>query len=615
MEKIKSKRYLKLSLIIISFLIALFLLSFGSYSVIYAKKTYKNVYVGNINLSGKNEAEAKAILSEKTKSFLNTPIVLQYQSDKPKEFTIKPEDLGIQYDIDGSISKAWNYGRDGKVLSNSWQQLKSLFKKNDFEPVFSFNQSGLDKKISEIAEKLDYPEKDYTITYSEQKFVLSKDRQEGQRINQNSLQQSIKNSIPKFDTNKIVFKIESFKPQITEENAQKALSDANEILDGGELTLTFQDQEFSADKDIIGGFVDSEADGVDLKLSLNQTRINSFIGSIAKNIDRDPKNAKLAVQDNKAVITESAIIGQKLDQTQTLVDIGNSLFTRIKDMSVKANPSKINLKVEVNNPEITNDSVAKLGINELIGTGTTDFKKSPANRTHNIQIGATALNGVLLKPAETFSTLKHLAPIDASNGYLEELVIKENKTTPEFGGGLCQVSSTLFRAALNAGLKITERQNHKYRVSYYEPPVGMDATIYDPSPDFKFINNFNSYIFIQSHIDGTKLTFDVYGTKDGRQVTISEPQVYDVVDPGPPVYVETSSINVGEKKLTEKAHQGASAKFDYNVVRGTETLQSKTFVSKYVPWPEKWLVGTKTPDPAPPAPLTPDAQVPPAPTS
>ena len=158
---------------------------------------------------------------------------------------------------------------------------------------------------------------------------------------------------------------------------------------------------------------------------------------------------------------------------------------------------------------------------------------------------------------------------------------------PEFGGGLCQVSSTLFRAALNAGLKIVERQNHKYRVGYYEPPVGMDATIYDPAPDLRFVNNFGKHILIQSKVVGTKITFDIYGTKDGRSATASNPAVFDIVQPEPPLITETDTLTPGERKKIDSAHPGATASFHYKVVRGSDVLQEKDFVSKYVPWQEK----------------------------
>jgi hypothetical protein len=140
-------------------------------------------------------------------------------------------------------------------------------------------------------------------------------------------------------------------------------------------------------------------------------------------------------------------------------------------------------------------------------------------------------------------------------------------------------------------------------VSYYEPPIGMDATIYDPAPDFRFVNNFASHILVQSHIEGTKITFDFYGTKDNCVATISTPEVYNIVEPPTLIEVETDTLPPGERKQTDKAHQGASAKFDYTVVRDGETLQQKTFVSVYDALPEKWLVGKAAPVPEP-APVT-----------
>jgi vancomycin resistance protein YoaR len=148
-------------------------------------------------------------------------------------------------------------------------------------------------------------------------------------------------------------------------------------------------------------------------------------------------------------------------------------------------------------------------------------------------------------------------------------------------------------------MKITERQNHKYRVSYYEPPVGMDATIYDPAPDFKFVNNYGSHVLIQSKIEGTKITFEFYGTKDSRQITISTPTLSDFVNPEAPITVETDTLAPGVRKQIEKAHQGATAIFSYKVISAAgESLQDRVFKSVYVPWPEKWLVGKAVAAPA-----------------
>lgn len=590
----KRKKIIKYSLFSLFSILVIFLVAFGGYSIAHAKKVYSSQYLGEINLAGKSKDDLNSILTERSKDFLNSAIVLKYQDKdvEGKVYNIKPEDIGLKYDVDATTKEIWGYGRDGKIFVNFWQQLRSTFSRNNHDFSYSVDDTALQNKISEIGTQLDTPEKDFSIEYKDANFVLNTEQVEGKRINQSGIINAIKLDIGKTNKGEIIFGTENFKPQVSEDNARTALKKANQILSAGDLTLKYGDQTFVADKDTIGGLVKSEVKATDLVLVMNEDRANSFISLIAKSINTEPVNAKLSVVGGKATIFSTAVIGKVLDQQQTRIDIGNSLFARITGNSVKADPILINLKVDTKNPEVTNDAISTMGITELVGTGTTDFRSSPANRVHNIQIGTDALNGSLLKPGETFSTIGKLGEIDAASGYLPELVIKNNETVPDFGGGLCQVSTTLFRAVMNAGLKITERQNHSYRVSYYEPPIGMDATIYDPSPDFKFINNYDHYLLIQSHINGTKITFDIYGTKDSRVVEISTPESYDVVNPPAAVTVETNTLPAGTRVLNSKAHQGITAKFNYKVTKDGNVLQDKTFVSKYTAIAERWLVGT-----------------------
>ena len=201
------------------------------------------------------------------------------------------------------------------------------------------------------------------------------------------------------------------------------------------------------------------------------------------------------------------------------------------------------------------------------------------------------LNGILIKPGEEFSALKALRPFTLADGYWPELVIKGDEIKPELAGGLCQIGSTLFRAAMNSGFPITERRNHSYRVRYYEPPVGMDATIYDPSPDFKFINDTGHYILFTARTEGDNAIFEFYGTKDGRVATTTKPVITNVVPPGEPRYIETDTLPPGEKKKVETAHPGAKAYFKYTVTYPNGEVKTKDFYSQYVPWKETWLVG------------------------
>jgi vancomycin resistance protein YoaR len=223
------------------------------------------------------------------------------------------------------------------------------------------------------------------------------------------------------------------------------------------------------------------------------------------------------MEDGKVSVFALSKNGIELDREKSLKIIFNYFKNNI-------NTGEIRLAYAEIPPEVTTDSIDNLGIKNLIGEGTSNFAGSPKNRIHNIHVGAKKFNGILIKPGEEFSFIKTLGPVDESTGYLPELVIKTDKTVPEFGGGMCQVSTTAFRAAIYSGLKITARRNHAYPVSYYNPQ-GMDATVYIPNPDLRFKNNTPGHILIQTKIEGTKLIFDFFGTDDSRQTNITGPKI------------------------------------------------------------------------------------------
>lgn len=237
-------------------------------------------------------------------------------------------------------------------------------------------------------------------------------------------------------------------------------------------------------------------------------RVEGYLATIAQKIDRDPVNAALRMQDGKATVFSLSQTGLSLNLSSSVVKIIEAL---------NSEKTEATLVVDEVQPEITQNSLATLGIVELVSEGRSNFAGSPANRRHNIRVGASRFDGLIIKPNETFSFTKTLGAVDASTGYLPELVIKANGTVPEYGGGLCQVSSTAFRAALNAALPITARKAHAYPVTYYKP-YGTDATIYIPNPDLKFVNDTGHHILVQTRIVGNYLYFDFYGTKKSTTV-------------------------------------------------------------------------------------------------
>lgn len=255
-------------------------------------------------------------------------------------------------------------------------------------------------------------------------------------------------------------------------------------------------------------------------LELAPEAMRQSIEDFAAKADRDPKDARLTVKDSKIVIAVPAESGITVDLEDSLRILTQALQT------AETTELSVQLTSTVTPAKVSEETLASLGITELIGTATTNFRGSPKNRIYNINRAIQDFDGIVIEPGATFSFVDYLGEVDGEHGYLPELVIKNNKTEPEFGGGICQVSTTVFRSALQSGLKITERRNHAYPVQYYKP-YGMDATIYIPKPDLKFTNNTPGAILLVPTIEGTLLTFSMYGTKDGRTTTIDGPHILE----------------------------------------------------------------------------------------
>jgi vancomycin resistance protein YoaR len=256
----------------------------------------------------------------------------------------------------------------------------------------------------------------------------------------------------------------------------------------------------------------------------------------------------------------------------------------------------VNVSVEVVQPSVKMADANHLGISDVLGVGVSTFLDSHTNRIKNIANAAKRLNGTLIKPGEIFSTNKYAGPYTRENGFLEEEVIVGNRIQKEVGGGMCQIGTTMFRAAMNSGMPIKERQNHSLVVGYYADPVngnpGTDATVYDPVVDFKFANDTGNYMLLETNISYEKqqLTFTLWGKSDGRKGSYTHPLVSQWYSAGDPIETKTTALKPGEKKC-QNAFVGAKAGFTY--IRFTSTTQKieQIFESYYRPLPKLCTVG------------------------
>lgn len=258
--------------------------------------------------------------------------------------------------------------------------------------------------------------------------------------------------------------------------------------------------------------------GMVMGSSLDQKLAGAYLKTLQTDTREAPNTPSMEVVGTRVVRFTPQGDGSELDIPSAVEILEKNLATLVRGGSIALPTTRL----AGTNTDGSLDTNGQEYV--FIAKGTTNFAGSPKNRIYNIKRALEQFQGVTVEPGEEFSFVKHLGPVDGEHGYLPELVIKQNQTIPEFGGGICQVSSTMFRAALYSGMKITARKNHAYAVKYYKP-YGLDATIYIPKPDLSFINNTPGKILIWYTIEGSNLTFSIYGVNDGRQVSLDGPHI------------------------------------------------------------------------------------------
>jgi vancomycin resistance protein YoaR len=326
----------------------------------------------------------------------------------------------------------------------------------------------------------------------------------------------------------------------------------------------------------------------------SEQNMDAVFGKLKEKIDIKPVDPLFNFENNRVVSFRLGSDGRTVDE-DTLAEV---ILAQSRSALLSEQPQEVTIAVPTRRvpSAVAEDKAKDMGIKEVVGEGTSRFIGSIENRIFNISLAATRLNGTIIKPGEVFSFNKAVGDISVFNGYKQAYVISGGKTVLGDGGGVCQVSTTLFRAALNAGLPIVERNPHAYRVSYYEAETGpgIDAAIYTPSLDLKFKNDTPNHLLIQTYVDlnTQRLTFALYGTKDDREVTVSKPVIASETPAPEPSYQDDPNLPKGEVKQVDFAASGANVYFTRTVTKNGETKTDK-FSSNYRPWQAVYLRGTK----------------------
>lgn len=597
-------RWLLITACVFFALIIILFAPFWLFDKKYHDKIYPGICVGDVNLGGKTKQEAKDLINKELDKYYQLGIIFSFEGRQEAVFpaiTSATADLSyniINFNTDQTIKAAFAAGRNSFFPGAENAIIKSIAgKRTAVNLSCSIDEEAIKNALAENFAQYEIPAQNAELIMEDGSISVTEEKL-GKAIDYAQAINTLRLNLAKLDNSPIQLLTKTDYPEISKKNCLNIEAKAERILSKAPITLAYESatSSLSATASAKKKWTITEktmADWLSLENSekgavdviLNREKLKSYLEkSIAPEINVEPVEAKFEIKDGKVGEFQTGQDGIELDIEAAIDEIEN--------YPAEQGSRELRLAAKELKSKIQAEDVNDLGIKEIIGIGKSNFAGSPANRRHNIKNGAQILNGVIIKPDEEFSLIKTLGEIDGSTGYLQELVIKGSKTVPEYGGGLCQIGTTVFRAALDAGLPITMRRNHSYRVSYYEP-AGTDATIYDPQPDLKFINDSGNHILVQSKIEGNDLYFYFYGTKDGRIVNKAEPVIYNIVKPGPTKLIETLDLEPGKKKCTEKAHNGADAFFDYKVAYTNGDIKEKRFSSHYIPWREVCLIGVE----------------------
>lgn len=528
-----------------------------------------------------------AVFSFKGKNVTLYSLPIPLNADVP----IQTTDYLFDIDRDTTIAALMAVGRTGSLPQQQAERLRSALAATSIVPVMTIDRQRIIEQLKSDFSFFHTPAKNAHFIMDAKDALIIAPETHGIEFNYDKALASLTAQLALLEQPTIHLNEGPTFPDITAQDLN-ALRGGIEQLVTAPLLITFEDvgsdspekQTWTLSRTLLLSWIKPQRSAAgELEVGFDREAINNYLAEkIAPKVRVDVVHPRFEMKDGRVVAFDIPRDGRELDSENTT----SAIIASLSDRSV---PAKIVVRI-VESP-FRQTPGAEPVIKELLSRGETDFSGSSSNRKKNIARGAELINGILIAPGEEFSTNKALGEVDATHGFFPGLVIKGDKTVPEYGGGLCQVSTTLFRAVAFAGLEVRERRNHSYRVSFYEPPVGFDATIYGTSPDFRFKNDTPFHLLVQSRVVGNKMIVELWGTKDGRKVEVDTPRVFNIKKAGPPKLIETDTLKPGEKNCTEKAHNGADAVFERRIIYADGTVKKETYKSHYVVWPAACLIG------------------------
>jgi len=569
------------------FLVAAFAWTLG-YQLIYAGRIFPGVSVAGVDLSGMTPSDAAIKLNQTLSYPISGKVLFR---DGEKAWVATPAELGMVFDPSSSAVTAYGLGRSGGLFGALSGQIRAGGMGVNIPPVIIFDQRVAYQYLSQISSQIDQPMVEAGLSLQGTNVVATPG-QIGRELKMDATLIYLGAQLQTFSDGEVPLVVQEIQPQILDVSGQAEV--ARQILNQP-LTLTIPNASesdpgpFVYDVQVLSQMLGVQRVNNGVQVVLNADGLRELLDPLKARTDRLPKNAKFIFNDATGQLDAT-------DQSQTglVMDVDASIKA-INDALLRGDHT-VSLVVAVAQPQISSTTTgAQLGITELIQSQTSYFYGSSEERIQNIQAAAARFHGVLVAPGEVFSMGETMGDVSLENGFAEALIIYGGRTIKGVGGGVCQVSTTLFRTVFNAGFPVIERYSHAYRVYYYEQTAsggidprlaGLDATVYFPLVDFKFKNDSPYWILMETYVNvnARTLTWKFYSTSDGRTVDWNTTGTTNVVPAPPPLFEENADLKKNEMKQVDWAANGADVTVTRTVFRDGAVYFQDDFTTHYQPW-------------------------------
>ncbi len=580
------------------------------YQVVYHDRIIPGVNIDEQAMSGMTLAQAKQFLQTK---FGNPDAILARMGgeavivrDGDRTWRAWPWELGLRTDFAPVADGALLLGHRGSWLDSLSDQFRCLWFGCDLGLTAQFDEQAAQAYLSWLAPQVDRPSRDAALQIQGVRAVVTP-AQNGRELDGAVMLERMRQRALTNDASDLLLAFRETPPLIGDGSVAAAKTQADAIL-AAPVLLTFNGRAWALDQATLAEMIvikpQQNADGTfTFTAALDHAQLVANLAPLANDINQAARDARFRFDPATNALTPliTSQYGQSLDPEIAAKQIEQQVVATAVRVPGNASPldavsmRTIGLPVNVTKPTIAMEDAAKFGIKELVVAGVSNFKGSTPGRIQNIRTATAQFDGIVIPPGAVFSFDQYLGEVVEANGFDDAYVIFADRTVLGPGGGVCQVSSTMFRAAFFGGFPIVERWAHAYRVGYYEPPVGLDATVFSPSVDFKFRNDTNAYLLIQPKFDlkTTTLAFNLYGTKPNRTVEMEDPIMENVIPHGPAIYTNDPTIKQGVTKQVDTAHDGADVTVWRKILVNGQLVKREKFFSRYEPWVARYQVGTK----------------------